>query len=128
MTTDCSGDPAVYRSPWQTALAPEAPGTETDVLELVQPVSVTADEWTTYRETVTVDVLLHHRDSRRAPIGSAMAYLLWRSGPFLVIAGSVVDDVLVARWPGRRPRPTSCRTGRMPLRAVTLVDRPRPPP
>ncbi len=93
VTTDGSGDLAVYRAPWQSALAPEVPGTEIDVLELVQPVSVVADEWTVYREKVTVDVLLHHRDSRRVPIGGAMAYLLWRSGPTLagLLASSAAE-------------------------------------
>ncbi len=80
VTTDGTGDLAVYRAPWQTALAPTAPGTEIDLLDLVRPVNADQD-WTAYRERVTVDVLLHHRDSRRVPVDGARAVVLWMAGP-----------------------------------------------
>jgi hypothetical protein len=72
---------AVYRPAWQTPLAPGAVATEVDLLESVQPRSVVADRWVVHSEQSTVDVLLHHRDTRRVPPGDAYAMLLWRSGP-----------------------------------------------
>jgi hypothetical protein len=40
-----------------------------------------AGEWTVFRERSTVDVLLHHRDSRPVPPPSAFAVVLWQSAP-----------------------------------------------
>jgi hypothetical protein len=72
---------AAYRAPWQTALNFSGSATEVDLLEAVLPVRSNADEWTVFREPSTVDVLLHHRDSRPVPSPSAFAVLLWRSAP-----------------------------------------------
>jgi hypothetical protein len=70
---------AVYRAPWQSASAPGAVATEVDVIELVQPARVVADVWQVFAERSTVDVLLHHRDTRPLPRNDAFALLLWRS-------------------------------------------------
>lgn len=76
------GDPlAVYRAPWQSPAALDAVATEADLIELVAPVSATHDIWRVYREPCTVDVLVHHRDTRALPPGDAFAVLLWRSDP-----------------------------------------------
>ncbi len=71
---------AVYRPAWQTPLAPNAVATEVDLLESVQPRSVTGGRWFVFSEPSTVDVLLHHRDTRPVVAGNAFAMLLWRSG------------------------------------------------
>ncbi len=72
---------AVYREPWQSPSALHAVATEVDLIETVQPRSVTRDVWSVFAEPCTVDVLLHHRDSRPVPSGSAFAILLWMSAP-----------------------------------------------
>jgi hypothetical protein len=72
---------AVYRAPWHTPLNFDGPGTEVDLIEAVFPVRTSGPEWTVFREACTVDVLLHHRDSRPVAPGlgdSAFAVLLWR--------------------------------------------------
>jgi hypothetical protein len=70
---------AVYRPPWQTPLDRDARATEVDLLETVQPRSVTGGRWLVFSEASTVDVLLHHRDTRPVAAGSSYATLLWRS-------------------------------------------------
>jgi hypothetical protein len=72
---------AVYRLPWSTPSARDVPATEVDLLETVQPRSLVNDIWAVHSEACTVDVLLHHRDSRPVPAGGAFVVLLWRSGP-----------------------------------------------
>lgn len=72
---------AVYRPAWQTQLAMQAVASEVDLLETVQPRSVAGGVWRVFKEPCTVDVLLHHRDTRPVPAGSAFAMVLWRSGP-----------------------------------------------
>ena len=72
---------AVYRPAWQTPLDPGAVATEVDLLESVQPRSVTQGRWFVFSEPSTVDVLLHHRDTRPVPADEAFAMLLWRSDP-----------------------------------------------
>jgi hypothetical protein len=85
--TGVAGDSlAVFRAPWQTAASAAslvAPATEIDVLDLVVPVRETSGVQTVYREPCTVDVLLHHRDTRQVPPNQAFAVLLWRSGAAL---------------------------------------------
>ena len=70
---------AVYRPSWQTPLDPNAVASEVDLLESVQPRSVTAGRWLVFSEPSTVDVLLHHRDTRPLLANNAFAMLLWRS-------------------------------------------------
>lgn len=81
VTSDVADSLAVYRAPWQTTVNFSAPGTEVDLLETVLPVRTSGAEWTVFREPCTVDVLLHHRDSRPVMQPGAFAVLLWRSAP-----------------------------------------------
>jgi hypothetical protein len=77
-----ASDPlAVYRAPWQSAAALTALATEVDVMESVVPRRTVGDVWHVFSEPSTVDVLLHHRDSRPLPPNDAFAILLWRSAP-----------------------------------------------
>jgi len=72
------GPRAVYRAPWQTPLAPDFAATEADLTELV----VSADEdlgWSVHPQPCTVEVLLHHRDTRPVPAGGARVTLLWQA-------------------------------------------------
>jgi hypothetical protein len=73
------GPLAVYRPPWQTALAPDFAASEADLAELVVPAYGDPATWTAYALPSTVEILLHHRDSRAVPAGDAWATLLWRS-------------------------------------------------
>jgi hypothetical protein len=80
--TAVAADPrAVYRAPWQSQAALTAVATEVDLMELVAPVSVTSDVWRVFREPCTVDVLVHHRDTRPLAARAAVAVLLWQSHP-----------------------------------------------
>jgi hypothetical protein len=72
---------AVFRPNWQSPMAMQAVATEVDLLETVHPPSNTNGEWGVFSELSTVEVLLHHRDTRPVPAGAAFALLLWRSGP-----------------------------------------------
>jgi hypothetical protein len=69
----------VYEAPWQTAGANVVIPTEVDVLELVLPLSKPNDIWRVYSEPSTVDVLLHHRDTRPLPSSGAYTALFWKS-------------------------------------------------
>ena len=75
------GRPGVYRAPWQNALAPALPGSEIDLMETVVPRRDTSNLWQVYRERSTVDILLHHRDTRPVAANDAFAVLLWRHAP-----------------------------------------------
>jgi hypothetical protein len=78
------GDPlAVYQTPWSTAVAPALVATEVDLVQCVVPVRVDSANsvWDVFREPCTVDVLIHHRNSRAVPAGEAFVILLWRDGP-----------------------------------------------
>ncbi len=79
VSTTATDPLAVYRAPWQSAAAPTALATEVDVMESVVPRRTVGDVWHVFREPCTVDVLLHHRDSRPLPPDDAFAILLWRS-------------------------------------------------
>lgn len=94
-TRDPADDFAVYRAPWHTARSPAAAPTEIDFMESVVPPRPVGPIWEVYRETSTVDVLVHHRDSRRAPIGTTFVILMWRSGatPAALMALSPVDVI-----------------------------------
>ena len=78
--TNAVADPlAVYRPSWHTPTSLNAVATEVDLLESVQPVGTTNEVWSVYRELSTVDVLLHHRDTRPLLPNAAFAMLLWQS-------------------------------------------------
>lgn len=81
VTTGTADPLAVYRAPWQTTSSFDGFATEIDLMECVLPTRNDADEWVVFKEPSTVDVLLHHRDSRQVASGSAFAVLLWRSAP-----------------------------------------------
>lgn len=75
------GDPlAVYRPPWHTTTLPSLPAREIDLAEAVQPSRTVGGVWEVFKEPATVDVLVHHRDSRAVPANQAYAVLLWCSG------------------------------------------------
>lgn len=76
---DEAGSPGVYRAPWQNALAPASPGTEIDLMESVIPRRDLNNIWQLYRERSTVDVLLHHRDTRPVAANGSFVVLLWRT-------------------------------------------------
>jgi len=78
---DENGDPGVYRAPWQNPAAPDLPGSEIDLMETVVPRRNSNHIWQVYQEPSTVDVLLHHRDTRPVAANNAFAVLLWRSDP-----------------------------------------------
>jgi hypothetical protein len=76
-----AGDPlAVYRAPWHTAAAPVALATEIDLMELVVPVRTVGDVWHVHREPCTVEVLVHHRDTRPLDPNDAAVILLTADG------------------------------------------------
>jgi hypothetical protein len=80
VTRNIGGDPfAVYRPPWHTTTLPSLPAREIDLAETVLP-SRARDVWEVFKEPTTVDVLVHHRDSRAVPANQAYAVLLWRFG------------------------------------------------
>ena len=77
---------SVFRPSWQWPAVMTVPGTvvvppatEIDVIESVQPNGIVADVWHVHSEPSTVDVLLHHRDTREVPANDAFALLLWQS-------------------------------------------------
>jgi len=75
------GDPlAVYRPPWHTTTLPSLPAREIDLAEAVLPSRVVGGVWEVFKEPTTVDVLVHHRDSRAVPANQAYAVLLWCFG------------------------------------------------
>lgn len=76
---DENGAPGVYRAPWQNAAVPSLPGSEIDLMETVVPRRNINNVWQAYRERSTVDVLLHHRDTRPVAANGAFVVLLWRS-------------------------------------------------
>jgi len=72
---------AVYRPAWQTATNMSATATEIDLLDHVRPIRTVAGVDFVYNEPCTVDVLIHHRDTRPLAASDAFAILLWRSDP-----------------------------------------------
>ena len=79
VTSNPADSLAVYTAPWQTTLNFSGVASEIDLIESVLPVASKSDEWTVFREPSTVDILLHHRDSRPVQPPGAFAVLLWRS-------------------------------------------------
>ena len=77
-----AGDPlAVYRAPWQSTASPNAVATEVDLIELVPASGTNGNVINVFREPNTVEVLIHHRDTRPLAANDAWVLLLWRSGP-----------------------------------------------
>lgn len=77
--TSAAGDPlAVYRAPWQTSVSPNAVATEIDLLETVVMRNGLGDVSKVFTEKCTVDVLIHHRDTRPLAANDAFVLLLWR--------------------------------------------------
>ncbi|HEU4426500.1 MAG TPA: hypothetical protein VFR67_28505 [Pilimelia sp.] len=71
---------AVYRPPWQTAADMAAVATEIDLVDHVLPVrALGVGLIQLYNEPSTIDVLIHHRDTRPLAANNAFAILLWRS-------------------------------------------------
>jgi hypothetical protein len=91
-----AGDPlAVYQPPWRTPTAMAAGATEIDLVECVVPPGAPAGVWTVHREPSTVEVLLHHRDTRPMLGGESHAVLLWRSDPAAaVLLGLGAADIV----------------------------------
>lgn len=99
VASTAAADPlAVYRAPWQVGLAPDLAATEVDLVESVVAPRGTGGVWSVYAEPSSVDVLLHHRDSRTVPRGGAYAVLLWRSARrWRDLMGLGVADVVAFR-------------------------------
>jgi hypothetical protein len=77
-----AADPrAVYRPPWHTVAAATTTATEIDLIDTVRPPRVVSSSWQVFAEPSTVDVLVHHRDTRALAANDAWVVLLWRSDP-----------------------------------------------
>lgn len=76
---DSAGNFGVYRAPWQNNVVPALAGTEIDLMETVIPRRDRNNIWQVYREQSTVDVLLHHRDTRPVAANDTVVILLWRT-------------------------------------------------
>jgi hypothetical protein len=72
---------AVYQPPWAMPSSMSAGATEIDLMECVRPPTDLAGVWGVFMEPSTVEVLLHHRDTRPLAAGTSHAVLLWRSDP-----------------------------------------------
>jgi hypothetical protein len=120
--TDGTGQLAVYRAPWHTPLAPAVPGTEADLLDLVHPVNDVGDGWNVRRGRVTVDVLLHHRDTRPVPPDGAFAVLLWVKAADRAAVLAVPSTGIVAALPATVTAPTTLTapTGWVGMAATVL--------
>ncbi|GLC24870.1 cell envelope integrity protein TolA [Roseisolibacter agri] len=81
VSTTATDPLAVYRAPWQSPAALDALATEVDLMESVVPRRDVGDVWEVFSERCTVDVLIHHRDTRPLNANDAFVTLLWRSGP-----------------------------------------------
>ncbi len=81
VTSNASDPLAVYRAPWHTPAAMQALATELDLVEKVRVPKVVAKVQHVFSEPSTVDVLVHHRDTRPVPLGDAFVVLLWHSAP-----------------------------------------------
>jgi hypothetical protein len=74
-------DHAVYRPAWQSPANMSAVATEIDLIDHVRPSrSLAGVDWV-FKEPSTVDVLIHHRDTRPLAANDAFAIVLWRSAP-----------------------------------------------
>jgi hypothetical protein len=90
-TTDQTQPLAVYRPTWHSTLNFNGHATEIDLLETVQPINAKAGTWLVHNEPSTIDVLLHHRDSRPVAAGHSFALLLWREA-------ASVNELLKTNW------------------------------
>ncbi|SFE46143.1 hypothetical protein SAMN04487869_10895 [Marinobacter sp. DSM 26671] len=106
---DENGSPGVYRAPWQNAAVPALPGSEIDLMETVVPRRIRNSVWQVYRERSTVDVSLHHRDTRPVAANGAFVVLLWRSAASQnTLLGTDCTNVVpfVRSLTGGAPQPT----------------------
>jgi hypothetical protein len=99
---------AVYETPWQAPVPETTLATEVDALELVQPLSVANGIWRVYAEPCTVDVLLHHRDTRPLVPNDAHTALFWKDGPSDTALLAEVASTFTAlhAWTGAATVPT----------------------
>ena len=81
VTANAADPLAVYRPPWASPASLSARATEVDLIENVQPPRIIDNVWQVFNEQSTVDVLMHHRDSRPLTNPDAWVILLWRSAP-----------------------------------------------
>jgi hypothetical protein len=81
VTANAADPLAVYRAPWQSRTALDALGNEADLLQRVLFPQVVADVATVFTEHNTVDVLIHHRDTRPIAPNHSFAVLLFKSNP-----------------------------------------------
>ena len=78
VTTSPADPLAVYRAPWHSPAAMTANATELDLMECVVVPTTVAGVPQVFSEESTVDVLIHHRDTRPLAVNSAFVLLLWR--------------------------------------------------
>ena len=99
---------AVYETPWQTGGATAVVPTEVDVMELVVPLRITNGVWRVYAEPCTVDVLVHHRDTRPIAANGAYTALFWKSAASDVALLAELADPFATlhAWSGATPVPT----------------------
>jgi hypothetical protein len=94
-----AGDPlAVYQPPWRGVGAMTAGATEIDLMETVRPLAEILGFVTVHEEPCTVDVLLHHRDTRPVPVGQAHAIVLHRTVPLVSGNLATVDTTALTNW------------------------------
>lgn len=103
-------DYAVFETPWQPPGTTLVPATEVDVAELVVPQSAKDGIWNVYAEPSTVDVLLHHRDTRHLIPNDAYTALFLKSGsdPATLLAELASTFSALFTWNGTAgvPEPT----------------------
>ena len=90
-------------------------------MDCVVPPGLSGANWSVYSEPSTVDVLLHHRDSRTVAAGDAWAVLLWRFVPTLAdgLSAPVADvvDLHTRAWTSPAqggPTPAGWTVARLP--------------
>jgi len=94
-----AADPlAVYQPPWRRAGTMAASATEIDLVETVRPLTELLSFITVYDEPCTVDVLLHHRDTRPVPAGQAHAVVLHRKVPLFTGDLATVDTAKLTTY------------------------------
>jgi hypothetical protein len=81
VTADPAHPLVVHRPGWHHRQGLLDLASEVDLVELVRPPRVTGDVWQVYREPSTVEVLLHHRDTRPLDVDDAWVVLLWAHDP-----------------------------------------------
>jgi hypothetical protein len=101
VVTRSAGDPlAVYRAPWQTSAAPSAVATELDLARHVRFPQVLAGVAQVFAEPSTVDVLIHHRDTRPVLAGRAFTFLFWQTNaaqaPLLALSADPIRTYVAA--------------------------------